>query len=330
ACGHGKIHRTGHHSTIMTRIVAPLELLHIDLCGPSSVESMSGKKYILVIVDEFSRFTWVYFLRQKSETTATLIKFIKYIENHLKKPVRKIRSDNGTEFKNKELDGYLEERGIEHNFSAPYTPQQNGVVERKNRSLVEAARSMLNFANLPLYFWAEAIATACFTQNRSYLHKRFNITPYEILNKKKPNLKFLHIFGSRCFIMKMNVTQNKFSSKSDEGIFLGYSHNSKCFRVLNRRTRCVEEHLNISFDDHYVRNPTVIFERPSLFPSPSIESSPCVSFEEDFNDFFDDPETALDAEANAEDNLMVPRPIPVPAQVQPTPAMTPQVSYSTH
>lgn len=139
-----------------------------------------------------------------------MIKFIKYIENHLKRKVLKIRSDNGTEFKNQEFDGYLESRGIDHNFAAPYTPQQNGVVERRNRSLVEAARSMLNFAKLPLYFWAEAVATACFTQNRSYLNKRFNITPYEILNKRKPNLKFLHVFGSRCFLMKMNETRNKF------------------------------------------------------------------------------------------------------------------------
>ncbi|KAI3503858.1 hypothetical protein L1887_32314 [Cichorium endivia] len=108
-----------------------------------------------------------------------LIAFIKQIELHLKKRVRTIRSDNGTEFKNQTIHSYLKEKGITHNFSAPYTPQQNGVVERRNRSLCEAARTMLDCVNLLMYFWAEAVATACITQNQSYIHRRFNITPYE-------------------------------------------------------------------------------------------------------------------------------------------------------
>ena len=100
----------------------------------------------------------------------------------LKKNVRRIKSDNGSEFKNNVLDSFLTKKGISHNFSSPYTPQQNGVVERRNRSLCEAARTMLTYANLPQYLWAEAISTACFTQNRSFIHKRLNITPYEIIN----------------------------------------------------------------------------------------------------------------------------------------------------
>ncbi|KAL4566294.1 hypothetical protein LXL04_030408 [Taraxacum kok-saghyz] len=95
------------------------------------------------------------------------------------------------------LDSFLKDKGIEHNFSAPYTPQQNGVVERRNRTLCEAARSMLIFADLPQYFWAEAIATTCYTQNRSLIHKHLHITPYEVINNRKPNIKFFHIFGCR-------------------------------------------------------------------------------------------------------------------------------------
>ena len=120
-----------------------------------------------------------------------MIDFIKYAETKLRKPVRSIWSDNGTEFKNKVFDDFLRNKGISHNFSTPYSPPQNGVVERRNRSLCEAARSMLNFVDLPLYFWADAILTACFTQNRSYINKRFNMTPYVIINNRKPNIFLL-------------------------------------------------------------------------------------------------------------------------------------------
>ena len=140
-------------------------------------------------------------------------------------PVRRIRRDNGTEFTNHLLNSFLVSKGISHNFSAPYTPQQNGVVERRNRTLVETARSMLNFAHIPLYFWAEAVATACFVQNRSIVCKRLNKTPYEGLNNRKPNVRFFHIFGCRCFVINNRDQLNKFAPKSDEGIFLGYSMN---------------------------------------------------------------------------------------------------------
>ena len=178
-----------------------------------------------------------------------MIDFIKYAETKLRKTVRSIRSDNGTEFKNKVFDDFLRNKGISHNFSAPYSPPQNGVVERRNRSLCEAAKSMLNFADLPLYFWADAILAACFTQNRSYINKRFNMTPYEIINNRKPNVKFFHVFGARCFIYNTKDQKNKFSEKADEGIFLGHSLNAKSFRILNKRTRVIEESYYITFDD---------------------------------------------------------------------------------
>ncbi|KAI3510498.1 hypothetical protein L1887_17545 [Cichorium endivia] len=167
ACELGKQRRKGHSTIINTKIIEPLELLHIDLCGPSAIESVAHNKYILVVVDDFSRFTWVFFLKHKYEATPNMINFIKQVEVLLRKQVRMIRSDNGREFKNQVLEDFLVSKGITHNFSAPYTPQQNGVVERRNQSLYEAARTMLSFARLPFYFWADAIAIACFTQNRS-------------------------------------------------------------------------------------------------------------------------------------------------------------------
>ncbi|TLX70168.1 DDE-type integrase/transposase/recombinase [Labilibacter sediminis] len=300
ACEHGKIHRTSHLAKVSTKISEPLELLHIDLCGPSSIESLAGKRYILVIVDDFSRYTWVYFLRNKSETSDELITFVKFAEKQLKTVVRSFRSDNGTEFKNKAFDSYLKSRGISHNFSAPYTPQQNGVVERRNRSLVESARSMLNFANLPLYFWAEAINTANFTQNRSYLNKRLLKTPYEILNNRKPNVKFFHVFGCRCFVLK-TTSLNKFAAKADEAIFVGYSTNAKAYRVLNKVTRRIEETINITFDETYVKASTQIFHQSPIFTDSS-DTLPITSFDADFNFFFDSPATALDSEKFSSDN----------------------------
>ena len=143
----------------------------MDLFGPVNIMSMSKKRYALVIVDDFSKYTWVLFLNSKDETPQLVIDHIKMIELDSKFPVRAIRSDNGTEFKNAVLDDYCKDKGISRQFSAPRTPQQNGVVERKNRTLIEAARTMLSESGLPMYFWAEAVNTACYTQNRTLINK---------------------------------------------------------------------------------------------------------------------------------------------------------------
>ncbi|KAI3680401.1 hypothetical protein L2E82_50388 [Cichorium intybus] len=150
ACEHGKQTKQRHPTVINPKITEPLSLLCMDLCGLSAVESIGKKKYILVIVDDYSRFTWVLFLRNKSDAAEKIINFIKKMELMLNKKVRTVHSDNGSEFKNHTLDGFLKTKRISHNFSAPYTPQQNGVVERRICSLCEAARTMLNFANLPM------------------------------------------------------------------------------------------------------------------------------------------------------------------------------------
>nr|GEY59058.1 retrovirus-related Pol polyprotein from transposon TNT 1-94 [Tanacetum cinerariifolium] len=168
----------------------PLYLLHMDLCGPMRVESINEKRYVLVVVDDYSRYTWVLFLHSNNEASEVIISFIKKTQVNLQLQVQRVRTDNGTEFKNKTLAKFFDEVGISPQFSAARTPQQNGVVEKRNRTLVEATRTMLTFANLALFLWAKAIATACFTQNRSIIHKRFDKTPYEIMNKRKPNIKF--------------------------------------------------------------------------------------------------------------------------------------------
>nr|GEW57654.1 hypothetical protein [Tanacetum cinerariifolium] len=140
-----------------------LNLLHMDLCGPMHVESINGKKYILVIVDDYSRYTWTLFLRSKHETPEVLKDFLKMIQRNLQAQVIIVRTDIGTEFLNKTLHAYFKEEGIKHQTYTPRTPEQNGVVERQNRTLFKAARTMLSAFKLSLFFWAEAIAIACYT-----------------------------------------------------------------------------------------------------------------------------------------------------------------------
>nr|GEX57348.1 putative ribonuclease H-like domain-containing protein [Tanacetum cinerariifolium] len=165
ACAMGKSTKKTHKPKSEDTNQEKLYLLHMDLCGPMRVESVNGKKYILVIVDDYSCFTWVKFLRSKDETSDFIIKFLKIIQIRLKVPVRRIRTDNGTEFVNQTLRDYYEEIGISHETSVARSPQQNGVVERRNRTLIETARTMLIYDQAPLFLWAEVVATACFTQN---------------------------------------------------------------------------------------------------------------------------------------------------------------------
>ena len=190
-----------------------MQLLHVDLFGPPSHASLGGKKYCLVIVDDYSRYTWVYFFKHKSETQQNFIDFAKEVQRQHKLPIMAIRSDNGSEFKNYTLNDFLSEEGIRHQYSAAYTPQQNGVAERKNRTLMDMARSMLAEYKSPYNFWAEAISTACHSANRLYLRKGLDKTPYEILTGNKPNISYFKVFGCKCFYLIKGVRLSKFDSK---------------------------------------------------------------------------------------------------------------------
>nr|GFA13033.1 hypothetical protein [Tanacetum cinerariifolium] len=157
--------------------------------------------------------------------------------------------ENGTEFKNKTLANFFDKVGITQQFSAARTPQQNDVVERRNRTLVEAARTMLKFANLPSFLWAKAIATACFTQNRLIIHKCFDKAPYELINKRKPNIKFFRVFRCRCYLLNDYEDVGKLKAKGDIGVFVGYSKEFAAFRIYNKRTRKIHESVNVNFDE---------------------------------------------------------------------------------
>nr|GFA87544.1 hypothetical protein [Tanacetum cinerariifolium] len=225
SCELSKAKRSSFKSKAVPSSKGRLNLLHMDLCGPMRVAIINGKKYIMVIVDDYSRYTWTLFLHSKDE--------------HHK----------GTEFLNKTLNTFFKEEGIEHQTSTARTPEQNDVVERQNRPLVEAARTMLSASQLPLFFWAEVIATACYTQNQSIIIPTHGKTPYHIINERKPSIKQLHIFGCICYITRDGENLNKMKEKGDQCILVGYSTQSKGYRVYNKRTRMIVESIHICFDE---------------------------------------------------------------------------------
>ncbi|GJW00494.1 retrovirus-related pol polyprotein from transposon TNT 1-94 [Tanacetum coccineum] len=199
ACAMGKSKKKPHKPKSEDTNQEKLYLLHMDLCGPIRVASVNRKKYILVIVDDYSRFTWVKCLRSKDEAPDFIIKFLKMIQVRLKVPIRRIRTDNGTEFVNQTLREYYEKVVISHETSVAHFPQQNSVVERRNRTLIKAACTMLIYAKAPLFLWAEAVATTCYTQNCFIIRLHHDKTPYELLHDKPPDLLFFHVFGALCY-----------------------------------------------------------------------------------------------------------------------------------
>ena len=249
ACEKGKHHRASFKTKQTFSIKSCLHLLHMDLFGPVSPMSIHHEKYTLVIVDEYSRYTWVYFLTKKSQAAETIMSFVRNIENQNDVKVKQIRTDNGTEFKNQDLECFCDEKGISQNFTSPYTPEQNGVAERRNRTLIEAARTMLNGSVLSKHFWTEAVKTACYTQNRSIIVKRHNKTPYEIFKGRIPDISYFHVFGCPVFIHNHKDHLGKFDAKADDGYFLGYSLVSKAFRVFNTRRQQTEETYHITVDE---------------------------------------------------------------------------------
>ncbi|GKA57353.1 putative ribonuclease H-like domain-containing protein [Tanacetum coccineum] len=207
------------------------------------------KIYCLVVTDDYSKFSWVFCLATKDETSEILKTFITGIENLIDLKVKVIRCDIGTEFKNKVMNQFCEMKGIKREFSVARTPQQNGVAERKNRTLIEAARIMLADSKLLTTFWAEAVNTACYVQNKVLVIKPHNKTPYELFLDRKPVLSFMRPFGCPVIIINTIYHVGNFDGKADEGFFVGYSTNSKAFRVFNSRTRIVEENLHVKFSE---------------------------------------------------------------------------------
>ncbi|GJY21864.1 retrovirus-related pol polyprotein from transposon TNT 1-94 [Tanacetum coccineum] len=195
-------------------------------------------------------YTWTRFLKDKTKAFDQFEIFSKKIQNQLGCTIVSIRTDHGREFDNEVQFGeFCNANGITHNFSAPRTPQSNGMVERKNRTLQEMSRTMLNEQSLPQKFWCNAVDTSTYILNRILIRAILGKTPYELLRGRKPTLDYFRVFGSKCFILNTKDYLIKFDPKSYEGIFLGYSQNSKAYIILNKHTRKFKEQLNVTFDE---------------------------------------------------------------------------------
>ncbi|KAK1615929.1 hypothetical protein QYE76_021446 [Lolium multiflorum] len=243
----GKQLKKRHPTKSIVTTSRPLELLHLDLFGPSHYDTLGGSKYGLVIVDDYSRYSWVFLLKSKDETHREFIIFAKKAQRMYESEIKAIRTDNGTEFKNYTMREFVDDEGIKHEFSAPYTPQQNGVVERKNRTIIEMARTMLSEFNSPHNFWGEAISTAVHYSNRLFLCPLHNKTPYELLTSNKPNVMYICVFGCKCLFKNNKGKLGKFETRTIEGIFVGYAENSHAYRYYNRSTGTIEVSCDVEF-----------------------------------------------------------------------------------
>ncbi|GKD11364.1 putative ribonuclease H-like domain-containing protein, partial [Tanacetum coccineum] len=247
ACLKGKQHKASCETKAVSSINQPLQMLHMDLFGLTFIKSIMKKICCLGVTNDFCRFSWVFFLATKDETSGFLKAFIIGIENQINHRIKIIRCDNGTEFKNKEMNQFCEMKGIKREFSVSRTPQQNGAAERKNKTLIEAARTKLADSKLPTTFWAEVVNTACYVQNRVLVIKPNHKTLYVLFHGRTPSLSFMRPFGCPVTILNTLDHLGKFDGKADDGFFVGYSMNNKAFRVFNSRTRIVEETLHITF-----------------------------------------------------------------------------------
>nr|GEY47390.1 putative ribonuclease H-like domain-containing protein [Tanacetum cinerariifolium] len=252
ACLRGKQHKASCKSKLVNSVSKPLHTLHMDVFVPTSVSSISHKWYCLVVTDDFSRFTWTLFLKSKDETSGILKEFITEIENLKDLKVKIIRCDNEGEFRNKEMNDFCSQKGIKREFSNARTTQQNGVTERRNRTLIEAARTMLADAKLPVTFWAEAVNTACYVQNMVLVNKSHNKTPYELFNGRSPAIGFLKPFGchkgiKREFSNARTPQQNGVAEKRNKTlieaartmVLVNKSQNKTPYELFNGRTPAI-------------------------------------------------------------------------------------------
>ncbi|KMQ86201.1 integrase core domain protein, partial [Lasius niger] len=245
-CLVGKQHRSSYPAS-QSRASRTCELIHGDLCGPMETTSLGGAKYFLLLKDDYSSYRYVYFIQHKSEVKQKIAAFIKMAETETGNKVKILRTDNGLEFMNQDVKSLLEENGINHQRSVVYTPQQNGRAEREMRTIVEASRTMLHSMNMSKIFWAKAVNTAVFTLNRTGSSPENIKPPFELWHSKKPDINIFKVFGSKVAAHIPKERRLKFDAKSKEGIVIGYSENTKGYRIYFPQKKKVEILKDIVF-----------------------------------------------------------------------------------
>lgn len=248
SCQEGKSHRKTFRKIRVRAETVPGEVIHTDLCGPMTVESPGGARFLLTFKDDATSFRHVYFLKHKSDVLEKFKKYDKLIENKFGRTMRVLRSDNGLEFKNRAMEEYTDSRGIQREFTAPYTPQQNGKAERDNRTLIESARTMLLAKSLPKFLWAEACSTAVYLMNRAGASSvKSQATPYEMWFGIKPDLKHLRIFGSEAYVNVPKQFLTKLDPRAKKMILVGYESSSSNYRVFDPVTKKITVSRDVTF-----------------------------------------------------------------------------------
>lgn len=265
ACVMGKQHRLSH-SLSSSRETKPGGLIHMDLCGPMEKTSLGGSNYILLFKDDYSSFRVVYFIKQKSEVTQKLKIFLKLVENQTNRKVKICRSDNGTEFVNQQVRSIMEENGVKHQLSVPYTPQQNGRAERDFRTIVEMARTMLHSKHLDKNLWAEAVNYAVYILNKTGITIEKNKSPNDLWFSENTQLPDFRIFGEDVYIHVPKEKRLKWDVKSKKGVFVGFMENTKGYKVYIADSKRIEVARDIIFEpqmNHTVQHSTENVENRS-------------------------------------------------------------------
>lgn len=227
------------------------QMLHVDIWGPYRVSNHNGCTQFVTIVDDFSRYTWIHLIKYKSEIANVLTQFVNYAEVQFKAVVKCVRSGNAKELTEGILKQFFQSKGIIHQTSCSYTPQQNGVVERKHRHLLETARSLYFQSKLPAHYWGECILCACYLINRMPLKSINNITPYQKLHKEPPILDNLRVFGCLCYVSTTKPNRSKFDPRSIPCVFLGYPPYQKAYKVLDLNTKTILISRDVIFHEHH-------------------------------------------------------------------------------
>lgn len=248
-CVLGKHHREQFDRKGAWRAKSPLELIHTDLCGPMQCESAGGNKYFITFIDDLSRMCWVYFLRSKADTFNVFRKFKAFVELQSGYKIKRLRSDRGGEYTSNEFQQFCSDLGMERQLTIAHTPQQNGVAERKNRTICEMARSLMAEKGIPTEFWDEAVNVSVYLQNRCYTSANEEKTPFEVFTGRKPGVKHLKVFGCICYTFVPSVLRQKFDEKSEKGVFIGYGSCEKGYRVYLLHAKKIILSRDVIFDE---------------------------------------------------------------------------------
>ncbi|KAL0537088.1 hypothetical protein IC582_026058 [Cucumis melo] len=248
-CLHGKQSRKSFPQESSWRARRPLELVHTDLCGPIKPSSFGKNNYFLLFIDDFSRKTWVYFVKEKSEVFGMFKRFKALVEKESGYYIKALRSDRGGEFTSNEFKTFCAENGIRRPMTVPFTPQQNGVVERKNRTILNMARSMLKCKKMPKEFWAQAVECAVYLSNRSPIRSLWNKTPQQAWIGRKPSIGHLRVFGCMAYAHIPDQKRSKLDDKSEKYVFVGYDASSKGYKLYNPVTKKTIVSRDVVFDE---------------------------------------------------------------------------------